>query len=351
MPIRHSKTARQRKSAARYSVPVIDTHAHWYPQQFIEVLDREAADNGATMSRNAKGAPVFKLPHIEQRSVMPPLMVDLDLMRREMDKRRVDTMVLSLTNPMVYWAPPAFALKLSQTWNNASTAAYTAFPDRFIGTIMLPMHAPELAVPELERAAKLPGMRAVYMAEAINGVNLHDKSFWPVYAKCEALGLPILLHPVYPCGVELMGEFFMRNLLGNPYEAGVAACSLVLGGVMDAFPKLTVMLPHAGGPFPWLIGRIDYGIKVRAELQHMKKPASKYLRRFYYDTVTHQPQILRYLIDFIGDDRIMLGSDYNQDMCDLRPVDFLESVPRLTKKQREIILGVNAMKLLKIRRN
>jgi aminocarboxymuconate-semialdehyde decarboxylase len=351
MPIRHSKTARPRKSAARYSVPVIDTHAHWYPQQFIEVLDREAADNGATMSRNAKGAPVFKLPHIEQRSVMPPLMVDLDLMRREMDKRRVDTMVLSLTNPMVYWAPPAFALKLSQTWNNASTAAYTAFPDRFIGTIMLPMHAPELAVPELERAAKLPGMRAVYMAEAINCVNLHDKSFWPVYAKCEALGLPILLHPVYPCGVELMGEFFMRNLLGNPYEAGVAACSLVLGGVMDAFPKLTVMLPHAGGPFPWLIGRIDYGIKVRAELQHMKKPASKYLRRFYYDTVTHQPQILRYLIDFIGDDRIMLGSDYNQDMCDLRPVDFLESVPRLTKKQREIILGVNAMRLLKIRRN
>ena len=350
MTTRHSKPSRQRKSPARYSVPIIDTHAHWYPQQFIDLLDREAVDNGAAMSRNAKGAPVFKLPHIEQRSVMPPLMVDLDLMRHEMDKRRVDTMVLSLTNPMVYWASPAFALKLSQTWNDASTAAYTAFPDRFIGTIMLPMHAPELAVPELERAAKLPGMRAVYMAEAINGVNLHDKSFWPVYAKCEALGLPILLHPVYPCGVELMGEFFKRNLLGNPYEAGVAACSLVLGGVMDAFPKLTVMLPHAGGPFPWLIGRIDYGIKVRAELQHMKKPASKYLRRFYYDTVTHQPQILRYLIDFIGEDRIMLGSDYNQDMCDLHPVDFLESVPRLTKKQREIILGVNAMKLLKIRR-
>jgi aminocarboxymuconate-semialdehyde decarboxylase len=317
----------------RYSVPIIDTHAHWYPQEFIDLLEREAADNGATMSRNAKGAPVFKLPHIEQRSVMPPLMVDLDLMRREMDKRRVDTMVLSLTNPMVYWAPPAFALKLSQTWNDASTAAYTEF-----------------AVAELTRAAKLPGMRAVYMAEAINGVNLHHKSFWPVYAKCESLGLPILLHPLYPCGIELMGEFFMRNLLGNPYEAGIAACSLVLGGVMDAHPKLKVMLPHAGGPFPWLIGRIDYGIRVRAELGHMKKPASKYLRRFYYDTVTHQAQILRYLIEFIGEDRIMLGSDYNQDMCDLRPVDFLEEVPGLTKRQREQILGVNAMKLFKIRR-
>jgi len=180
-------------------------------------------------------------------------------------------------------------------------------------------------------------------------VNLHDKSFWPVYAECEALGLPIPLHPLYPCGIERMGEFFMRNLLGNPYEAGIAACSLVLGSVMDAFPKLTVMLPHAGGPFPWLIGRIDYRIKVRAELQHMKRLASKYLRHFYYDTVTHQPQILRYPIEFIGADRIMLGSDYNQVMCDLKPVDFLERVPRLSKLQREIIRGKNAIKLLCIR--
>ena len=83
----------------------------------------------------------------------------------------------------------------------------------------------------------------------------------------------------------------------------------------------------------------------------MKKPASKYLRRFYYDTITHQPQILRYLIDFVGEDRIVLGSDYNQDMCDLCPVDFVEAVPNLSKRQREIILGTNAMKLLKIRRN
>ena len=213
---------------------------------------------------------------------------------------------------------------------------------------MLPMQDPGLAVQELERAAKLPGMRAVYMAEAINGRNLDDKSFWPVYERCEALGLPIFLHPLYPCGIERMGKYFMRNLLGNPYEAGLAAASLIFGGVMDAFPRLDVMLPHAGGAFPWLIGRFDRGVEVSRELKHMNQPASAYLRRFHYDTITHHPKIMRAVIDLVGADRIVLGSDYNQDMGYERPVDFVERIPGLSAREREMILSGNAARLLRI---
>ena len=256
-------------------MPVIDTHAHWYPQAFVSLLEKEAAANGAEMSRNAKGNPVFALPGFLPLSAMAPDMIDLGIMVKAMDDRRIDAYVLSLTNPMVYWAPPAFGLKLSKTWNDACAAAHDNYPQRFLGTIMLPMQAPDLAVKELDRAAKLPGMRAVYMAEAINGKNLDEKSFWPVYERCEALGLPICLHPLYPCGIERMGKYFMRNLLGNPYEAGLAAASLIFGGVMDAFPRLEVMLPHAGGTFPWLIGRFDRGVEVRRELKHMKQPRSE----------------------------------------------------------------------------
>jgi len=267
---------------------------------------------------------------------------------QEMDKRGIHTFVLSLTNPMVYWAQPAFGEKLAQTWNDASSAVCLKHPGRFVGTIQLPMQAPELAAREVERAAKLPGLRVVYLATHINGRNLDEKSFWPVYERCEALGLPVFLHPLYPCGGERIAQHFMRNLCGNPYENGLAAASLVFGGVMDAFPKLTVMLPQAGGTFPWLIGRFDRGVQVRKELAHMKQPASAYLRRFYYDTVSHHPLIMKFLTELVGADRVVLGSDYNQDMSCERPVEFVASVPGLTAQERQQILGDNARRLLRL---
>jgi len=327
---------------------VIDPHAHWYPHEFIALLDREAAANGGKMERNEKGVPVFSLPGVSPASAMPPLMVRPDLVMQEMDKRGIHTFVLSLTNPMVYWAQPAFGEKLAQTWNDASSAVCLKHPGRFVGTIQLPMQAPELAAREVERAAKLPGLRVVYLATHINGRNLDEKSFWPVYERCEALGLPVFLHPLYPCGGERIAQHFMRNLCGNPYENGLAAASLVFGGVMDAFPKLTVMLPQAGGTFPWLIGRFDRGVQVRKELAHMKQPASAFLRRFYYDTVSHHPLIMKFLTELVGADRVVLGSDYNQDMSCERPVEFVASVPGLTAQERQQILGDNARRLLRL---
>ena len=338
----------QAGDSVRGGVRAIDTHTHWYPKEFISLLDREAAANGARMGRNEKGIPIFSLPGVLPMSAMPPLMVEPDLILREMEKRGIESYVLSLTNPMVYWAPPDFGLKLAQTWNEASTAVCRKHPGKFIGTIQLPMQAPELAVRELERAAKLPGLRVVYLATHINGRNLDDKAFWPVYECCEALGLPIFLHPLYPCGGERIATLFMRNLCGNPYENGLAAASLVFGGVMDAFPRLVVMLPQAGGAFPWLIGRFDRGVEVRKELGHMKQPASAYLRRFYYDTVSHHPGILKFLTELVGVDRVVLGSDYNQDMSCERPVDFVASVPDLTQEERNLILQGNAERLLRL---
>lgn len=327
---------------------IIDTHAHWYPRELIDLLDRKAPAHGISMARNEKGVPVFSLPGVEPKSAMPPLMVEPELMLKEMDRRGIAAYTLGLTNPMVYWAPPGFGLELAQTWNDASSALTQKHPGRFVGTIQLPMQAPELAVQELERAAKLEGLRAVYLATHINGSNLGEKPLWPVYERCAGLGLPVFLHPLYPCGGERIAQHFIRNLCGNPYENALAGASLVFSGVLDAFPGLTVMLPQAGGAFPWLIGRFDRGVEVRRELKHMKQPASAYLRRFYYDTVSHQPKVMRYLIEMVGADRVMLGSDYNQDMSEERPVQFVDSIPGLTAQERQLILEGNARRLLKL---
>ena len=209
---------------ARNGARAIDTHAHWYPREFIELLDRKAAANGGRMERDAKGVPVFSLPGVQPVSRMPPLMVEPGLILEEMDRRGVGAYVLSLTNPMVYWAPPEFGLELAQTWNDASSTVCVKHPGRFVGTLQLPMQAPGMAVRELERAAKLPGLRAVYMATHINGRNLDDREFWPVYERCEGLGLPIFLHPLYPCGGDRI--------------AGISCATCA------AIPSRTALPPH-----------------------------------------------------------------------------------------------------------
>ena len=206
----------------------------------------------------------------------------------------------------------------------------------------------QLAVQELERAAKLPGLRALNIGEHINGKNLHEKEFWPIYERAEALNLPIFTHNLYPTDGQRLKDFFMINTLGNLSEDGIAAVSLICGGVMDAFPKLDVYLPHAGGTFPHLIGRMDHGTTVRAECKHMTKPPSSYLRRFHYDTITHSDSILLNLIRQVGADRVVMGSDCPADMSYTQPVAVIERMKDLQAGERELIVSGNAARLLKV---
>jgi len=327
-----------------YSVPAIDLHAHWHAPEFVALIEKEGPANGAKVSKNARGEVVFGgLGGNFQAPYM-----SLEVRLKAMDAAGVDIHALSETNPMVDWAPPAFGLKLAQVYNDALSAAHLKYPTRFYGLMTLPMQAPELAVQEMERAAKLPGIRGVYIATHVNGKNLDDKSFWPVYARCEALGLPLLLHPMNTLGQDRTRSHYPTNFIGNPADTGVAVASLIFGGVMDAFPKLDVVLPHAGGITPILIGRWDHGSGVRPETKHMTRAPSTYLRRFHYDTISHSPQIMANIVRQVGADRVVLGSDHPADMSLERPVDFVESIPDLSRSDRELILGGNAKRLLKL---
>ena len=328
----------------------IDTHAHWYPREWVELLKKEGAANGAEVEIGEGGKLRFKAPGIRLRPTFSAPYIDLDVRLKTMDESRVDMEALSLTSPMVYWAPPEFGLKLSRVFNDACAEAHSKHPQRFVGLAMVPMQAPELAVEELERVSRLPGIRGVYMATHVNGKNLDERELFPVYAKCEALGLPIFLHPVAPAAPERMSKYHLGNFLGNPYETGIAAASLVFGGVMDEFPKLDVMLPHAGGTFPHLIGRMDHGTTVRAECKHMPRPPSAYLSRFHYDTIAHSDRMLVNLIRQVGHDRVVMGSDCPADMGYMRPADVIERLEELSMRERDDILGGNAARLLRVER-
>ena len=229
--------------------------------------------------------------------------------------------------------------------SSRSSAARLKHPDRFVGLAMVPMQAPALAVKEMERAAKLPGMRSLYVATNIIGADLDEKRFWNVYAKPEELGWTMFLHPIDTIGRERTTRYYLKNLIGNPYDTGVAAAHLIFGGVLDAFPKLEVNLPHAGGTFPWLIGRWDHGTRVRPELKHMKKMPSDYLRRFTYDTIGHNDQINLNLVQLVGADRVVLGSDYCFDMGLADPCASVARLDAFTAAERDLIRGGTAARL------
>lgn len=323
----------------------IDIHAHFYPEAYMRLIEAEGAEHGVVCTYGDPGGPVLdaggvKSPPLESRYI------NIDDRVASMDEMGVDVHCLSLTQPMLYWAPPDLSQRLTVAYNDACVEAFEAYPDRFLGLAILPMQEPELALKELERVKSLPGIRGIYMATRVLDMELSDPSFFPVYEAIEALGFTIFLHPIKVVDPSRLKQFYLTNFIGNPTESAIAASHLIFGEVLDRFPKLTFCLPHAGGTFPWLIGRITHGWGVRDECKHIQTPPVDYLRRFYYDTITHAAPALEYLINLVGPDRVVLGSDFCFDMSYDRPVEIVTEHAGLSEDDQALILGGNAKRLL-----
>jgi aminocarboxymuconate-semialdehyde decarboxylase len=326
----------------------VDVHAHYFPERFFSIIEEAGQPFGARIDRSHATGPVIEL----KGSRTFPLEVtywDLDRRVKAMDRAKVDVHALSLTAPMVYFADGPVGLRLARAVNDAMDAAHTAYPGRFVGCATLPMQEPKLALDELARVGTLPGIRAVYLGTNVNGRDLSEPDFAPIFARCEALRLPVLLHPLTVIGAARLGKFYLNNFLGNPFDTAVAAAHLVFGGVLDRHPKLEVCLPHAGGAMPYLMGRLTHGQRVRPETKGVaRQPFERYLRRFTYDTITHSPRLLKFLIDTVGAERVMLGSDYCFDMGYKQPVDVVTRQLRLDRADQRRILGATAARLLKL---
>jgi aminocarboxymuconate-semialdehyde decarboxylase len=326
-------------------VPVVDIHAHYFPEAYLELLAAEGERYGAGYRRTADGFYIAGAGR--PLGPLPLKFIDLGQRVAAMDAQGVAVQALSLTSPMVYWAEPELSLRLARAFNDAASAAHQAYPDRLVGLMALPMLDSERSLDELDRAARLPGIRGVYMGTNIEDRDLSDPLFTPVFERIEALGLPVFLHPLKVAGGKRLEPFYLGNLLGNPFDTAIAAAHLIFGGVLDRFPRLEINLPHAGGALPILIGRLDHGHRVRKEVCHLPQPPSAYLRRFTYDTIGHSATVLRYVIAQVGADRVMLGSDYCFDMGHERPVEVVAELG-LAPDERNLILGGTAARLLKI---
>jgi aminocarboxymuconate-semialdehyde decarboxylase len=184
------------------------------------------------------------------------------------------------------------------------------------------------------------GLQGVEVGANVGGVALGDRQFRPVWEACQALGLVVFIHPL---GMPNLREHYMTNVVGNPMDTAIAAAHLVLSGTMEACPRLRVLLSHGGGVLPSLRGRLDHGARVRPEID-LPNPPSEYLRRFYYDTITHDPTLLRELVAFAGADHVLLGSDYPFDMGTDDPVGEVRAA-RLGAEAEALVLGGSAARL------
>ncbi|MFM9884873.1 MAG: amidohydrolase family protein [Burkholderiales bacterium] len=325
----------------------IDIHAHYYPESYLRIIRNEGGPLGAE-SRMVDGkGPMLKVGEI----LTQPLerrFTDIDARIDEMDRQGVKVHVLSLSLPMVEWADRAIGLKLSVAVNDALAESHARQPGRLFGLCTLPWHAPDLAIRELDRAAKLPGIRGVYCATKVRDLELSDESLFPIFERIEDLGLPLFLHPVGVIGHARLEKFYLHNLLGNPFETAIAAAHLIFGGILDRYPGLTVCLPHAGGAFPYLVWRLQRGYDVRSDLKSAKQGPKDYLRRFYYDTVGYAQESHEYLVRLVGADRVMMGSDFCYPIAYERPVEIVTDHPTWLPEQKSMILEGNARRLLRL---
>ena len=326
----------------------VDIHAHYYPQAFLDLIGRHAAASGIEYRMVDGKGPQFKIGHLTTGPVDRKF-VDLGARLEAMDAQGVAVHVLSLSQPMVYWAERDLAQRLAETFNDALAAAHERHSKLLYGLATLPMHEPDLALAEVGRAAKLPGVRGYYMATHVRERELSDPAFFSVYERIEALGLPVFLHPVEVLAHERLTRHYLTNLLGNPFESAIAAAHLIFGGVLDRFPNLVICLPHAGGAFPWLVGRLHRGWEKREELRHLKlEGPMAYLRRFYYDTVGYSDRVLEYLARVIGADRVLMGSDYCFPIAYEKPVENVTDNPHLNDEAKRSIVEANARRLLNL---
>ena len=223
-----------------------------------------------------------------------------------------------------YFSKPKDGLEVARFLNDDLANLVNKYPKKYIGLGSLPMQDPELAVQELFRIKEL-GLKGVQVGSNIEDKNLNEPDFYPVWEACEKLGLAVLVHPWNMMGKKNMNKYWLPWLVGMPAETSRAMCSMIFGGIFDKFPNLRVNFCHASGSFLSTIGRIEHGFNCRPDLvavDNQKNPR-KYCGHFWIDCITHDQDMLRYVLKMQGSKRVTLGSDYPFPLGDLEIGEFI----------------------------
>ncbi len=327
-------------------VKAIDVHNHINPRPFLEAVKAGRSWHGFTEKQGELENPRNSWT-LERRI-------------EEMDELGVAKQALTVYGDFnKYDLPLAKARAAFEACNDEVAAMVDDHPDRFVGLGILPMHNVDVAVEELERIVNDLGLRGVTIKDHILGHTLDEGQFLPFWEAAERLGAVVEFHQGSTIVFDRIPRYFLENTVGNLVERTLTYGALVQGGVMDRFPRLKVCLLHGGGYVAFAIARmdkgweaakLDYMVKYSAEesRQSLPRPPSSYAGSFYYDCATFSEPTLRFLIDAVGVDRVVFGTDYPCPMEMIDSVNGINGLESITDSEKKAILSDNPAKMLGI---
>jgi aminocarboxymuconate-semialdehyde decarboxylase len=324
-------------------LPVIDIHNHVTPRFFVEAIERDGA-------WRSLGPEVGEL-HI------PKFSISAEERLAEMDGMGVDIHVLTInTGFFRYDRDPETGEAIAYDCNAALKEMMDAYPERYLGLASVPLQDVTKAIEVMSHAMGKQGFKGITIGDHVNGVTLDDPRFYPFWQAVEELGAVVFFHQASSTVVENRTERYgIPNVIGNLTERAITFATLVYGGIMDRYPDLKLCLGHAGGYTAFGAARMDKGWQAGA-LENMPEfddsrtflehAPSEYLGRFYYDSCTYTEPTLRFLIDMVGIDHVVLGTDYPAPMSLDDPVNWINGLGSLTVEEKKAILEDNAARLL-----
>jgi len=322
---------------------IIDLHNHFFPLQYLEAI--QSGPSNVRVTFDAENNPLLHYPG-DYNIVVPE---HRDIMRRAevLEEVGVDKQVLSLTTPGVHIESPERAVELARMVNDDFAEIAVDYSDRFSAFATLPLNDPEASVVEIERAFVELGFKGVTLHSNVNGVELNDERFLPLFEKANELGVVFDIHPSFPVGVEAMTDYWLMPLVGFPFDTTLTAAKLVFSGIVERYPRIKWILGHLGGAIPYLAERLDRGFYAFKECrEHINKLPSEFLKGFYYDTVNFDIKALRLAIDFAGADHLVAGSDYPHQIGSLMKMKSSIEELDISDKEKAAISSGNATRLL-----
>ena len=267
---------------------------------------------------------------------------------KDMDAMGVDIQVISpLLTHYCYWAKPRLGLKIARMCNDRVAELVDEKPDRFVGLGSVPLQDVPASVKELERAMIDLKLKGVIISSRVENTELGNPVLGPFWARAEALGAIVYVHPSGYNHKDRFEKFFTWNSIGQPLEETIALSSLIHEGVLDRFPKLKICFAHGGGYLPFYCGRMDRAFEARPETrEHIDRKPSAFLGRLYYDSVLYDRLQLEFLVGKVGSDRIVMGTDYPVFLGETDPIGFIRGTKGISRKAQDAILSGNAARLL-----
>ena len=326
---------------------VIDVHTHMLTHEWIDLLRAHGGGKYSVKKTPAQQDAV----HLYDAPFMTlmPGMWDYDLRVAAMDKAKVDLAIISLTCPNVFWGGREISLKAAQLVNDSMAEQQRARPDRIRWFTSLPWQYAEDALAELNRACAA-GALGVMVLGSIDGKDLIDPMFAPVWAEIDRRKLPVLVHPTAPQGVREMHmeAFNLIPPVGFMFDTTLAFAHMIFSGFLDRYPNIKLIAAHGGAALPYLAGRFDIcHERIPACSAVIKEKPSRYLQRLYYDTVLFEQDALELCIKVAGSpDNVLYGSDYPHNIGDmagcLARVNALpaDQARRINSKNAERIFGL-----------